>query len=1060
MEDDPPVITLDPEGDFSRQITLLTLGALILLVALMILNMLVEQHIRLHTADVSGSDIIAYSHLQRDLLAIQILAGPAAESAPAPETIDLQMSRVTQDIKQVAAALSAVDLPPDLAEEWQYVMARWEAVQPDLLAWRASPADAGKRTAVYSAVQEILLAVNSSENSLARFYNTLESVHHLSVTRLRLALGIVFSLFLVFLALMLTSLYRFTRVQQRRRMQIEQSETRYRKLVNFAPTPIVVHQDGYIVYANPATLELVGAVDEGELLGKPALDFVHPDYREMAAERIRRSVTMREPQPLASAKLLRVDGREIDVEMASVPVDFEGRPATQVVILDVTRRVQAERAEREQRAIADALRNATAAVSSTLDLDEVLDRILQNIGTVVPHDAADIMLLDEGMARIVRSRGYGLPDADLWLNDERLDVVHIPSMSRLIETRQPVLVPDTEADPGWVRFEKTAWIRSHLAVPIVVQGEVIGFLHVNSREPGRFDEGHARSMQGFADEVARAIQNAQLYRVERERRSQAELLQQAATAISATLELDEVLRRILRQLRGVIPFDSASVQQLEGDQMVIVAAAGLNERITGVRFPLEDRFPNAEVIRRRVPYAIPDVRASYPHFQAEAAKYESGEIRSWLGVPLLIRGQLIGMITIDRREVRPYTPEEIDLAMAFASQAAIAINNARLYQELENYSESLRAAVEERTAELRRITERVEAILDNSPDAILLLRPSGVVNVTNPAFRRMFGYDSDESFGLYLSDLIDPGSAHPMQEALHAALHGGGVRRLEVVARRRDGCTFNAEVALSAIHESEGISGVVCSLRDITALKETERIKNEFVSNVSHELRTPIASIKLYLRLLSARPADQERYLDRLDRETRRLELIVEDLLYLSRMAQGQINFTPRPVDVNELIAGYITDRSVLAEQRSIDLRMSLGQDIPAVWADDNLLGRVVSIVLTNALNYTHQGGCVQVSTFSRQLGERPCVGIRIKDNGPGIPPQERARLFERFFRGRAALNSGVSGTGLGLAIAKEIMDWHKGDIRVYSSGVPGEGAAFTIWLPAVLDQQPETGER
>ncbi|GAB4476279.1 MAG: hypothetical protein Kow00124_18250 [Anaerolineae bacterium] len=1059
MEDDPPIITLDPEGDFSRQITLLTLGALVLLVALMILNMLVEQHPSLHTAEVSGSDIIAYSRLQRDLLATLILARPAAESVPDPEAIDLQMSRVTQDIEQVAAALSTVDLPPDLAEEWQHVMARWEAARPDLLAWRASPADAEKRTAVYRAVQEMLLAVNSSESSFARFYTSLESERSRSIIRLRLALGMVFSLFLVFLTLMLTSLYRFTRVQQRRRMQIEQSETRYRKLVNFAPTPIVVHQDGYIVYANPAAVALVAAADESDLLGKPALDFVHPDYRDLAAERIRRIMTMREPQPLAAEKFIRIDGKVIDVEVASVPVDFEGRPAIQVVILDVTRRLQAERAEREQRAIADALRNATTAISSTLELDEVLDRILESIETVVPHDAADIMLLEEDTARIVRSRGYDVPDIDRWFADGRFDVARTPVMARVIETRQPVLVTDTEAEPGWVRFEQTAWIRSHIAVPIVVQDEVIGFLHVNSREPGHFDEGHARSLQGFADEVAGAIQNAQLYRVERERRSQAELLQQAATAISATLELDEVLRRILRQLREVIPFDSASVQQLEGDQMVIVAAAGLDERVRGVCFPLEDRFPNAEVIRRRAPYAVPDVRASYPHFQVEADKYVSGNIRSWLGVPLLIRGQLIGMISIDRREVRPYTPEEIDLAMAFASQAAIAINNAQLYRELESYSESLRAAVEERTAQLRRITERVEAILDNSPDAILLLKPSGVVNVANPAFRRMFGYGPDESFGLYLSDLIAPDSARPMQQALHAALHSGGVRRLEVVARRRNGDTFNAEVALSVIHESEGISGIVCSLRDITTLKQAERIKDEFVSNVSHELRTPIASIKLYLKLLSSRPADQERYLDRLDRETRRLELIVEDLLYLSRMAQGQVGFTPRPVDVNELITGYITDRSVLAEQRGIDLQLKPGQGIPAVWADYNLLGRVFSIVLTNALNYTPQGGCVQVSTFSRRFGDRQCVGIRIKDNGPGISPQERARLFERFFRGRAALNSGVSGTGLGLAIAKEIMEWHRGAIRVYSRGIPGEGAVFAIWLPAALDQQPDTRE-
>jgi signal transduction histidine kinase len=225
------------------------------------------------------------------------------------------------------------------------------------------------------------------------------------------------------------------------------------------------------------------------------------------------------------------------------------------------------------------------------------------------------------------------------------------------------------------------------------------------------------------------------------------------------------------------------------------------------------------------------------------------------------------------------------------------------------------------------------------------------------------------------------------------------------------------------------------------------RVKDEFVSNISHELRTPITSIMLYHDMLEANPTKHTLYIERLKRETERLWRIIEDLLQLSRFDQDRVRMHFTAVDINQLASVYAIDRTALAESRHLTLEVEKTPEIPLVQADAGLLGQALSIFLTNAINYTPEGGQVQVSTLARQEGEATWIGIRVSDTGLGIPPDEMEQIFERFFRGKVGSASHTSGTGLGLSIAKEIAERHRGRVEVQSEGL-GKGAMFTIWLP------------
>lgn len=403
------------------------------------------------------------------------------------------------------------------------------------------------------------------------------------------------------------------------------------------------------------------------------------------------------------------------------------------------------------------------------------------------------------------------------------------------------------------------------------------------------------------------------------------------------------------------------------------------------------------------------------------------------------------MLSLDSAIPDFFTVQHTEQLKFFIAQAAIALENASLYRELERYSQSLEDAVDARTTELRRIKERVEVILSSNPEPILLLAPDGSIETVNPAFCELFRCGENNVSGNSMLTLLHPSSVEALRGAIEAVTDRGQTVRLEVTAQRQDGTAFDAALAVAPVWEFGALTGLVCTLRDISSLKEVQRMKDAFVANISHELRTPITSLRLYHHLLARKPEKVGIYLAQLERETDRLQRIIENVLLLSRMDQNRVPYKPSPLALNALAEQYVTDRSLLADSRKLTLTFDGQPHLPMVIADGALVGQALSIILTNALNYTPEGGRVLVTTSVRPFNGQEWVELRVADTGPGIPLDEQSHVFERFFRGALAIESGLPGTGLGLAIAKEIMDRHEGRIMMESE--PAQGAAFSLWL-------------
>ncbi len=363
---------------------------------------------------------------------------------------------------------------------------------------------------------------------------------------------------------------------------------------------------------------------------------------------------------------------------------------------------------------ADNLRQATAAIASSLDLRQVLDNIIIHLEQVVPFDSACIFLLEGLSLRAVAGRGLENPEeviGQIYPVDELFEAVQ--------NQATPMILENAQLNPYFQNWGSSYYIKGWMGVPLHGRGMTIGLLTLDSRQGSAFDERSANLAQAFASQAAVAIENSQLFERSRQRAQEAETLRQAGAIVASTLKQDEAMQLIMEQLERVVPFDSASVQLLRNGYLEIVGGVGwpTQQKVIGMRFPIPGANPNTQVIENRQPYILGDVGEDFPEF-------ELIKIHSWLGVPLIVRERVVGMLSIDSYQPNRYTPDHARLAVAFADQVAIVMENARLFaaeQGRVQQLDALRATAADISAELE-LGKLLQTILER---AVSLLEAAG-----------------------------------------------------------------------------------------------------------------------------------------------------------------------------------------------------------------------------------------------------------------------------------------------------------------------------------------------
>ena len=364
-----------------------------------------------------------------------------------------------------------------------------------------------------------------------------------------------------------------------------------------------------------------------------------------------------------------------------------------IVARDITERRSIEQAEHEQRVLAEALRDTAAALTGSRTFEDVLDRLLSNLGRVAPYDMASFLLLsDHKNLRVARSHGYqenGLDEKSL---DLPLD--KIPNFRIMMETGQALVVPDTHLSTNWVVMPGWEKIRSYVGTPLKVKGEVIGFLDLTSLTAGFYNQAHADRLKAFADQVAIAVENARLLEEARQRADQLATLLDIGQALTSGLELDKLLKALLEKCKRVLPIEAFYVATYNNETGMIGFPLFYDNGETSA-FPPDDIHNSpgltGYIIQTRKMLYIPDITA-----KESAGVYPFNEVggdpsRSYAGVPLMVGERVVGVISIQSSQPDAYHPDQIRLLETIATQIAGTIENARLFEEVRQQAEEMTA---------------------------------------------------------------------------------------------------------------------------------------------------------------------------------------------------------------------------------------------------------------------------------------------------------------------------------------------------------------------------------
>ena len=508
---------------------------------------------------------------------------------------------------------------------------------------------------------------------------------------------------------------------------------------------------------------------------------------------------------------------------------------------------------------------------------------------------------------------------------------------------------------------------------------------------------------------------------------QREYLLEISRAITARLDLEAVLRLILDAACELLTSNvGLIVLRREDGSFVPRATHGIPAQLLSLFAPFWADAPERD---RTGSWYVPQLERKV----ALVTRAGDFGLRQTVALPMIVGGDLVGMIYVFRGYSDVFSTNDRQMLESFADQAAIAMHNAKLYQQVS------------------REKQRLDAIIEASADGVLILDSTERITVFNRALARLSGFGADKAIGARHDDIIVI-DAKRSGLTLNEAEAGGWPLRdnssfgVEGDLRRQDGAHTPVSITYSALFDQDDrLVNVIANVRDMTRLREADELKNTFISIISHELKTPVALIKGYAGTLGRKDARWDAATVRdsaavIEEEADHLTELIDNLLDASRLQAGGLKLNISDVSLEQLARHMVEKYSVEAQQHPI--RLSFPKDFPVVPGDAARLENVLSNLINNAMKYSPAGASIEIAGRVTP-GE---VVVTVSDQGIGIPLDEQGLIFERFYRVDDQLSRQTQGSGLGLYLAKAIVDAHRG--RIWVESAPGKGSSFSIALP------------
>jgi two-component system NtrC family sensor kinase len=674
------------------------------------------------------------------------------------------------------------------------------------------------------------------------------------------------------------------------------------------------------------------------------------------------------------------------------------------------------------------LYQASHSITGSRDRKQVIKQMAAHILKATSADICEIKVfhdLSDHPSRFRQQLGKSFKQSVVPIGTDRIP--DYPIHKQVLDDLQAATIslqPPSGSAKDLTLLEKEG-IAAATIFPLATGNQALGLVRVLYDTEGRqINEQELELAQAILNIGAIGLQDAIHLETAEERASQLLALGEIGREMTSTLDLEVALENSMRNVQRLLDAEACVLFLLDerGDKLVLKASGASRMRIRDVAIRLEEGIAGW-VARNQRPLIVNDVQTN-PLYQSAIDAQTGLLTSSVLCVPLETRGEILGVIEAINHPAGSFTEADQQMLSSVASWAAIAVDNANLFQRV----------AEERS--------RLETTLVETADAVVLTDRAGKIILVNQAASQSFRINPELAMDRPASEIF---YEHPLGEVL---------MNPEISMPTNLEVTTPFERVLYATISEVTDVGRVAVMQDITALKQIDRMKSQLLGTAAHDLKNPLNAIRLGADLLTDAPLDdnQRRALSMMQRATDSMTNLITGLLETIRV-ESTANIIFEPCQINDLIRRAIEDLRPLAEARNHEIVYKTPKESLLITGDPNRLNSVMSNLLSNAIKFTSTGGKIRV-TVEWDDDE---IKVSVRDNGPGIPEEEIPRIFEHLFRGRAAVidpNNPVEGTGLGLALARTVIEQHGG--RLWVESKEGEGSTFHFALPR--EATPKTG--
>ena len=695
-------------------------------------------------------------------------------------------------------------------------------------------------------------------------------------------------------------------------------------------------------------------------------------------------------------------------------------------------------------------------LAERLDMQAMYDLVGDRIQEIFDAQVVDIGIIDPGSGLLhfpyTIERGVRFPDEPIEL---------IGSRRMALESREPVVVnTDVErvsAERGEPYVLSGEPPKSCVFVPLFVGDRGTGVISLqNLDREHAFSDADVRLLTTLAGSLSVALENARLFEESRRRGNEMAALAELGRETGGLLDLDAVLRRIAERAKDLLQADTSAVFLEEGPgaerYLPLVALGDLAVLIMADSIMIGEGVIG-DMASRGVAEVVNDMIHDPRGVQIPGS--DKDEEERLMAAPLLARGRVIGMMAVWRTApAELFTDEDLNFLVGLSQQAAIAIENARLFQEI------------------GRQKQYFESLVEISPVAVVTMDRDEVVSGWNPAAERLFGYTAQDAIGRTIDSLVIKSSeyADEGEAIVREALEQGHAHRL-TRRMRADAGSVEVEVDIVPLVVDGDHQGYYAIYHDVTELQEARRsadaaneAKTAFLATMSHEIRTPMNAIIGMSGLLIGTDLNEEQreYATTVSSSSEALLAIINDILDFSKIEAGKMDLEEAPFDVRGCIESAVELIGPVATDKGIEVAYWMEPGTPEVAIGDvSRLRQILLNLLNNAVKFTEQGE-VAVSVSSTPTVSAGTMGyeVAVRDTGIGIPADRIDKLFQSFSQADISTSRRYGGTGLGLAISRRLAELMDGTVRVESTGVPGEGSTFHLTFVAKATDMTPTALR